>query len=255
MTDIRSYSTGELARHSGVSTRTLQYYDRIGLLRPESYSSTGYRRYGEAEALRLQQILFYRELGLELGRIAEILESPEFDALRALESHRRLLTGRARRLEELLDTVDRTIRKLKGQHEMNIREYYQGFADDQIDAIRREAREKYGRQTVEDSEARVLAMGKEKMSAVQAEFDHIYRQIVADMSKGPDSPEVQAGIGRWRELMENFTHYTDEMALGLGRMYSEDERFAEFYRKYHPDMPEFMTRAIEAHVARRTAQT
>ena len=251
MTQPATYATGELARLSGVSARTLQYYDKIDLLKPESYSSAGYRRYDEAAALKLQQILFYRELGLELSAVKAIMDKPDFDMLAALESHRKLLEKKSERLGELLATVDRTIRKLKGEKEMDIKEYYKGFSDEEIDSMRKEAREKYGEKTVADSEARVMAMGKEKMDAVQAEFDTIYRKIAADMDKGPESPEVQSGIARWRELMENFHHYTDEMILGLGQMYSDDDRFAAFYRKYHPDMAEFMTRAIEYYVASR----
>jgi DNA-binding transcriptional MerR regulator len=248
---VPGYATGELAKISGVSVRTLQYYDRIGLLKPASYSGAGYRRYDETDALRLQQILFYRELGLEPAEIRRILTKPDFDPLPALESHRVLLKKKAKRLQALLRTVDKTINKLKGEQDMDVREYYQGFSDAEVESMRREAREKYGEQVVADSEARVMNLGKEKMAAVQAEFDSIYRGIAAAMGKGSDSSEVQAGISRWRELMENFSHYTDDMVLGLGRMYSADDRFAAFYRKYHPDMPGFMTAAIEYHVANR----
>ncbi len=132
---------------------------------------------------------------------------------------------------------------------MEIKEYYKGFSDKEIDSIRKEARERYGEKTVADSEAKVLAMGKEKMDAVQVEFDVIYHGIVADMDKGPESQEVQVQIARWRELMENFHYYTNEMILGLGQMYSADDRFAAFYRKYHTDMPGVMTKAIEHYVA------
>jgi len=244
----RSYATGELAKISGVSTRTLQFYDKIGLLKPESYSGSGYRRYDDAAALRLQQILFFRELGFGLSEIKAIMEKPDFDLLSALESHRELLKEKADRLGELLTTVNRTIRKLKGEKEMEIKDYYKGFSDKEVEAIRKEAREKYGEKTIADSEARVTAMGKEKWDALQAEFGQTYHKIVANMEKGPESKEVQEQIARWRQLMENFHHYTDEMILGLGRMYSEDERFAAFYLKFHPDMPRFMTAAIEHYV-------
>lgn len=134
---------------------------------------------------------------------------------------------------------------------MDIKEYYKGFRDKEVDAMRKEAREKYGEKTVADSEARVTAMGKEKWDAVQKEFGEIYHKIVANMDKGPESKVVQEQIARWRALMENFHHYSDEMILGLGRMYSEDERFAAFYLKFHPDMPKFMTAAIEHYIANR----
>jgi DNA-binding transcriptional MerR regulator len=247
----RSFATGELARLSGVSARTLQFYDKIGLLKPESYSESGYRRYDEAAALRLQQILFFRELGFELAEIRSVMDKPDFNLLSALLSHRQLLEEKAGRLGELLETVDRTISKLKGEKDMDIKEYYVGFNDIEVDAMRKEAREKYGEKTVADSEAKVMAMGKARFDAVQAEFGEIYHNIVAGMEKGPESPEVQKQVARWRELMENFHHYTDEMILGLGRMYSEDERFAAFYLKFHPDMPAFMTKAIEYYIENR----
>lgn len=245
----RSFATGELARLSGISARTLQFYDKIGLLKPESYSGSGYRRYDETAALKLQQILFFRELGFELSDIKTILERPDFDLVSALESHRRLLEQKSERLDELLTTLDKTIKKLKGEKSMEIKDYYKGFSDKEVDAIRREAREKYGEKTVADSEAKVLAMGKDKFDAVQKEFGEIYQKILANMDNGPQSKEVQILIARWRELMENFHHYTDEMILGLGRMYSEDPRFAAFYLKFHPDMPKFMTEAIEHYIS------
>jgi MerR family transcriptional regulator, thiopeptide resistance regulator len=244
----RSYATGELAHLSGVSPRTLQFYDKIGLLKPESYSESGYRRYDEAAALKLQQILFFRELGFELSDIKVIMERPDFDLVSALESHRELLREKAARLADLLATAGRTIEKLKEEKDMDIKECYKGFSDKEVDTMRKEAREKYGEKTVADSEARVTAMGKDKFEAVQKEFGEIYHKIVANMDKGPQSKEVQVQIARWRELMENFHHYTDEMILGLGRMYSEDPRFAAFYLKFHKDMPKFMTEAVEHYV-------
>jgi len=120
-----------------------------------------------------------------------------------------------------------------------------------VDDICKEAREKYGEKTIADSEAKVIAMGNDKFDAVQKEFGEIYNKIVANMDKGPESKEVQILIKRWRDLMENFHHYTDEMILGLGRMYSEDPRFAAFYLKFHKDMPKFMTAAIEHYITQR----
>jgi hypothetical protein len=128
---------------------------------------------------------------------------------------------------------------------MAIKDYYEGFSDEQVTAWRQEAKERYGEKAVADSEQRVMSMGKEKFAALQKEMDGVYREVVANMAKGPGSPEVQALVGKWRQWLENFAHYTDDMVLGLARMYSADERFADFYRKYHPDLPAFWTKAIE----------
>ena len=241
---METYSVQQLAKMAGVSVRTLHHYDRIGLLRPERRRN-GYRQYGREEALRLQQIMFYRELGFPLAEIRSILARPEFDMLEALTAHRDLLDERAMRLKKLRATLDKTIASLKGEREMAIKDYYEGFSDEQVAAWRQEAKERYGESAVAESDRRVLNMGKEKFAAVQQEIDAVYREVVATMDKGPASPEVQALVGKWRQWLENFFHYTDDMVLGLGRMYSADERFADFFRKYHPEMPAFWTKAIE----------
>ncbi len=243
------YTVKKLADLAGVSVRTLHYYDQIGLLRPESHSRSGYRQYGEGAAVKLQQIMFFRELGFGLDDIGRMLGQPGFDVLEALESHRTLLKKKTERYNVLIETVDRTIKKLKGEAEMEIKEYYQGFSDEEINKYREEVRERWGDKTLRDSDARVLAMGKEKFAAVGAEGGVIFKAITENMAKGFDSPEVQVLIARWKGWLENFHHYSDEALLGLGRMYSEHPDFAKFFRKYHKDLPEFMTKAITYYCA------
>ena len=142
-----TYSVGKLAKMAGVSVRTLHHYDRIGLLRPSSRTEVGYRRYGEKELLRLQQILFFKELSLSLDEIRDILDDPGFDLVAALHQHRALLQQRAARLSRLLETVDKTIRRLtEDTMTMTDEELYAGFTPEQRERYPREAREKYGRQ-------------------------------------------------------------------------------------------------------------
>src|SRR4030042_3897192 len=112
------YTVKKLAGLAGVSVRTLHYYDEIGLLKPESRSASGYRHYNEDAVIRLQQIMFFRELDFSLDEIRKIITRPDFDVLEALQSHRVLLTKRAERIDELLATVDKTIRKMKGKANM-----------------------------------------------------------------------------------------------------------------------------------------
>ncbi len=100
------YTIGQLAGLAGVSTRALRHYDQLGLLRPTARGENGYRRYDEADALRLQQIMFYRELGLRLELIGAVLDDPTFDTLAALHAIAAALQARAARLSELLATVD-----------------------------------------------------------------------------------------------------------------------------------------------------
>jgi len=244
-----AYTVRELARLAGVSVRTLHYYDRIGLLKPDVRNANGYRLYGEGSILPLQQILFFREIGYSLEDIGYIMNRPGFDTLGALQSHRALLLKKAQWLYELLETVERTIQQLQGEGSMDIKDYYKGFSDEQIEAYRKEVRERWGEDTLEDSEARVMDMGKEGFAGVQAEGDSIFRAMAANMSKGPDSMEVQEQLAKWREWLENFHSYSDGAVLGLGQMYSQDARFADFFGKYGSGFPAFLTRAIEHYCA------
>ena len=112
---MKEYTVQQLAKLAGVTVRTLHHYDHIGLLKPSSRNSARYRFYGETELLRLQQILFFKELDFNLEDIARIIDSPGFDPVDALEAHRKELQNRAERLDALLETIDKTIKRLKGE--------------------------------------------------------------------------------------------------------------------------------------------
>lgn len=121
------YTIKNLARISGVSTRTLRYYDQIGLLCPARIAANDYRIYGQKEVDLLQQILFYRELGVSLKEIHQILNDPDFDKARALESHLSALLLRKKQIERLIDNVTKTIGSLKGECVMSDNEKFEGF--------------------------------------------------------------------------------------------------------------------------------
>jgi MerR family transcriptional regulator, thiopeptide resistance regulator len=248
------YTVRQMAKMAGVSVRTLHHYDHIELLKPSSYGGNGYRYYDEEAAVRLQQVLFFRELGFSLDEIRDILQKPGFDVVEALRSHRSLLSKKAERIAELLRTVDRTISHMEGESEMEIREYYQGFSEEQIEQYREEVRQRWGEDTLRDSEARVERMGKERFADVQAEGDAMFRSMAELMPRGAASAEVQHLVARWREWLENFATYSDEAVLGLARTYSEDARFAAHFVKYHPDLPAFFTAAVEHWAAARSQQ-
>jgi DNA-binding transcriptional MerR regulator len=121
--------------------------------------------------------MFFRELGFSLDDIKDIVSWLDFDVLEALESHRALLTRKAERISQLLATVDRTIEKLRGEKSMGIKEYYQGFSDEQIEKYREEVRWRWGQKMLEESEARVVKMGKEKFTTLQAKGGKIFQTI------------------------------------------------------------------------------
>ena len=122
------YSIKHVADLAGVTVRTLQYYDKIGLLVPAKRSDNGYRRYQRDQLLKLQQILLYRELEIPLKDINVIVNNPSFNLLRALEQHKFLLQRRAKHLKDLLKTVDKTIAEVKTKDKiMTDAEIYAGF--------------------------------------------------------------------------------------------------------------------------------
>jgi DNA-binding transcriptional MerR regulator len=242
---MKSYTVKKIAQLAGVSVRTLHYYDELGLLSPEYRRENGYRYYGEKSAARLQQIMFFRELGFKLDEISLIMSRPDFDLIQALESHKSLLIKKDDRIHELINTVEKTLKTLKGESKMQIKEFYKGFSDAQIEKYRDEVRQRWGEKTLNDSEARIIGMGKEKFAALQAEGGAIFQGIADNMKKGFDNPEVQKLVDKWRNWLENFSHYSDEAVLGLGQAYSQDERFARFFEKINKDLPEFLTKAIE----------
>ena len=240
-----SYTVKQLSDLAGVSARTLRFYDQIGLLKPSAHGDNGYRYYGEKALLRLQQILFFRELDFSLAEIKEIMDRPGFDVLRALSAHRSLLSERASRLERLIHTVDKTILHLQGELDMSENEYYDGFSEEKQKEYSAEARRRYGEDVVQESENRWNRLTQEQKAAKIAEGDAFTRAIVDHMAEGPESPEVQRLIGKMHEGVNFFYDCTYEIFQGLGHMYNEDPQFREMYQtKYHPDLPAFLEQAI-----------
>lgn len=246
------YTVKQVADLAGVTVRTLHHYDRIGLLKPGSTTDAGYRIYSDADLERLQQILFFRELGFELKRIREILEQPGFDRLHVLRSHRELLLEKRARLEQLVETLDETIAHAERNQAMNHESMFQGFdegkVEEHIQRYRDEAIENYGRETVEDSERRVRSMSKEGWGRVEAETSEI-NDTLAGLTDdhAPDSPEVQEQIQRWYALLNRyFSEYSPEMFRGLGDLYVDDERFTAHYDAVRPGLAAFLRDAMHA---------
>src|SRR5687768_14923871 len=149
---MENYSVKKLSGLAGVSVRTLHPYDEIGLLKPSVRTSAGYRLYGEKELLRLQQILFYKELDFSLQQIASILDHQEFDLVQALENHKLALKQKQERLTMLLGTIDKTISKIKNGTTMTNNELYEGLPKEKAESWRQEAIEAYGAEAIERSE-------------------------------------------------------------------------------------------------------
>jgi len=147
---MKQYGVKELSDLSGVTVRTLHHYDKIGLLKPLNRTEAGYRFYGEAELLRLQQILFYKELDFSLKEISDLLDDPDFDLIQALKSHRSALEDRRKRIAELLHTIDHTIKHLNtGEIMSKPEKLYEGLPKELGTTQRQEAIDAYGKEAVE----------------------------------------------------------------------------------------------------------
>jgi MerR family transcriptional regulator, thiopeptide resistance regulator len=243
--DLEGLTVKELARLAGVSVRTLHHYDAIGLLRPDARSEAGYRLYGRGQLLRLQQILFFRELEFPLAEIARVLAEPNFDPARALRGHRKTLEDRIGRLHRLLDTLDKTVAHYEGEHMLTEEEMYRGFAPEKITRMKREARERWGNDLVEASEQRVRGMTREKWEAVGREGAAVNADLAALLERDPGDAAVQAVVARHRAWIEHFWKPDAESYRGLGRGYAEDPEFRAFYENIAPGLADFLRRAID----------
>lgn len=244
------YTVKQLADIAGVSVRTLHYYDQIGLLRAARAGANGYRCYDEAAVLRLQQILLYRELGLELAQIKAALDSPGFDLTAALRAHRRALAARISQLQNLISTVDSTLRHVTGEINMSGKQLFAAFSDEQQKQYEREARLQYGPDIVNESRRRWNSYTKAQRQAIMDEGSRIYSAIVAALEAGlpPSDDTVQAALVRWHNHIRYFYEPTLEILRGLGDLYNDSPDFAASFAAMHPELAAYMRAAIVQYV-------
>jgi len=245
-----AYTVKQLADLAGVSTRTLRYYDAIGLLPPSSVESNGYRRYDAHALIRLQQVLFYRELGLSLKEIGALLDTPGFDVLAALEVHRRELERKAGRILELLDTIDNTIKHLKGEQIMSDSGFFKGFDEAQQAEYEKEVVRRWGADNpaYKQSKQRWGSYSEAQKAEVLAEGQVITAGLVQVIDRDPSDPAVQALVARQHQWVNRFWDCSVEQFEKLGEGYATDPAFAATYRSFHPDLPEFFYKAIQHYV-------
>jgi len=239
-----------LAKLSSVTTRTIHYYDEIGLLEPAVVGANGYRYYGQDELLRLQQILLYKELGLELDTIKELLSDPALDLETLLKGHRATLSARIKRLETIIATIDKTMQHLKGKINMTNDEIFVGFSAEQQEKYAKEAETLYDPETVRESNRRWKTYSKEKQASILRESQQITLKMADLMGSEPGDPRVQACVAEWRANMENFWVPNVDQLVGLAELYNQDERFRSNYEKVKPGLAAFYLAAIEEYVRR-----
>ena len=239
----------QLSKLAGVTPRTLHHYDEIGLLKPSRVGENGYRYYGEESVLRLQQILFYRELGIPLEDIKKIMGRRDFDVMGALRSHKEALQKQVTRLNRLINTVDNTINHLKGNTLMSDKAYFEGFSEEEQEKYAKEAEELYGAESVQESNRKWKAYSESKKEAIMAEGKALYTDIIAAIPNDPANPEVQALVERWRRHLEYFWTPNLDQLPGLAHGYNDDPRFKANFDKMHPGLAEFILEAVKVYVA------
>ncbi len=244
------YTVKQLSDLADVSIRTLHYYDEIGLLHPTKVGANSYRYYDDEALLRLQQILFYREIGLELMQIKEILDSPAFDLLAALRSHRTVIHEKMNRLQSLIGTIDNTISHLAGEVAMSKKQLFQGFSEETQQQYQREARLQFGPDRVNESIKRWNSYSKAEQERIFEESGQIYSDLVAAMEAGKpaQSSDVQGIVSRWHDNLRNFYAPTPDILRGLAEGYNTDARFIAFFQTLHPDLPAYLQATINQYV-------
>ncbi len=244
------YQVKELAKWGGVSIRTLHHYDQMGLLKPDLVGENGYRFYTDQSLERLQQILFFKELGFPLREIQAILDHPGFDRQSALRAQYELLQEKKNRLETIMQTVKKTLLSLESGQKMKIKEMFKGMDKQAIEAhtekYAQEVETRWGKSAAyKQSQQKTAQYTAQDWEQIQARTAAIYEQIVAGMGRGPADPEVQAAVA---DLRQSFCDYyydcTPEIFKGLGEMYVADERFTAFYENMHTGLAVFLSQAI-----------
>lgn len=248
------WTTAEVVRLSGVTSRTLRHYDAIGLLRPAGTAPGGQREYGRAELLRLQQVLVLRELGVGLVAIGEILDAggrlPGADPQRVqadrLREHHAALLAERDRLDRLARTVAATIESLEGGTDMPADEMYEGFDHRRYEA---EARERWGDAAVDRSTRAWEDLSADEREAHRREGEAVSAGLAALLAAGTPvgDPAVRDLVARQHAWVALFWTPDAEAYRNLAAMYVDDPRFAATYDAVAAGLAVYLRDAVEAH--------
>lgn len=244
------YTIQKLAQMAGVSTRTLRFYDEIGILKPARINSSGYRIYTNDEVDRLQQILFYRQLNVPLEKIKEIITSPDFDALQALKEHRQKLMEMRKQLDQVIATVEKTIKAKEGTVNMSDHEKFEGLKQQRLEENEarygKEIRQKYGEEAVQKANEKFAKMTQDQFE----EAERINKELIETLHKAmessdPASPLAQRAAELHKQwLMFFWSEYRKEAHAGVVQMYVDDARFTQYYDQHKPGMAKFLRDAV-----------
>ena len=234
----------EVAKLSGITVRTLHYYDEIGLLKPNKITEAGYRLYSNENLETLQQILFFRELDFQLNEIKEIMMNPNYDKNKALNKHKELLIEKRERLDGLINLIDKTI---KGDNNMSFKEFDNSKIEENKNKYAEEVKNRWGNtDAYKEYEKKTKSYDKNSWNTINEDMAKILKEFADNRNEDPNSDIAQELVEKWRMyITSNFYNCTKEILSGLGLMYTSDERFKKNIDQYGEGTAEFMAKAIE----------
>lgn len=244
--DRHEWLIGEAAQRAGVSVRALRHYDQLGLLAPSRVTQAGYRYYDEAALLRLEQILYFKELGFSLEEIHAIMSDGGYDAKEAMYRQRALLILQRERIDAMIARLDEAVR---GEGKAKPEVFRMKDIEKMKAQYAQEVKERWGgTQAYAQSEKKTAAYGKADWQNVQAGMTALMEQFAAVRDLLAEDAAVQALVHDWKAyITANFYECTDEILKGLGQMYTADERFMANIDRCGEDTAACMSRAIAAY--------
>ncbi|GLQ17140.1 MerR family transcriptional regulator [Maritalea porphyrae] len=258
---MKTYQVKQVAQMAGISVRALHHYDQIGLLCPAFVGDNGYRYYTRDELVRLQEILFFKEMGIGLNEIAQILEEPDHERAKMLEQQKSRLEQDQRRQLQLIKTIERSIDELNGVRKMNVSDLYKGFSKEKQAAYEQELIDKLGpdmAKEIEDAKQKLKQDGldgeNQLIAQRMAELADIEGEVVLALQGGiaADDAELDNVIARHHNWVGQWWKKQPDQAayIGLSQMYQSHEDFVARYEALAPGLTEYLAAAMVAYAKR-----
>lgn len=238
------YTVKDVSKLTGITIRTLHWYDKIGLLKPYSKTNSNYRIYNEESLEKLQQILFFKELDFDLTEIKNILDSDKYDENETLKKQKNLLNLKKERIEGIINLINS---KLKGEDKMSFDEFENSKYQKAIDEYKEEVESRWGNtDAYKESMKKTKKYTDEDFKKIEQEQKIIYTELANNMDKDVRDPLIQGLVKKWQDLITKyFYNCTNEILEGLGEMYVYDERFTKNIDKYKEGLAQYINLAIK----------
>ena len=244
------YTIKKLAAIANISTRTLRYYDEIDLLKPTSYTESGYRLYDEVAVDMLQQILLYKTMGMPLNEIHQVIYEIDFNLKEALLNHKNALLLEENRIKTLISTIDKSLRHMEGES-MNDKEKFEGIKAKMIEENEKEfgeeARALFG-DKVDASNKKIMNMSEKDLDDVTQLTEKMNQTFIKAMETNDNELTTRACEMHVSWIKHYWDTYSKEAHIGLIEMYVMDERFKVYYDKQKEGLAVFVRDSIKKYL-------